>query len=207
MKPEHPDTVHGFPDPIAGAPLVSGRYHEFVFKEVEIAGIQRRACAAIAPASEVEQIVHELGEPFCAAPSLGAGEEKGGHGPPDGAPAPGEYARPQHLLSRQEAEHIVEDVLREGADAVHPARHGQSFPFWSGVLSNRWCAPPLGEHRKRMATRKGGESSADFFFPRVISSAEYSHEPDLPHMMGLRCFVFLVNFYNKSDLLRKKKQP
>jgi hypothetical protein len=59
--------------------------------------------------------------------------------PPDAAPAPGERAGSGLLLTRKKAEHVVEDVLREGADAVRPARHGCGAVLrrTSGVLGGR----------------------------------------------------------------------
>jgi len=92
----------------------SGQSHEPVGIKIEFTGVQRRVEAAGAP--RVQQEVDELHEPVGVLP-LVVGEAEGGHGP-------GDYAGPDHLWSRQEAEHLVEDVHPEGADAVHPARHG-----------------------------------------------------------------------------------
>jgi hypothetical protein len=40
---------------------------------------------------------------------------------------------------------LVEEVLREGADAVLTARHGaRALPCRSGTPSNRWRASPPG---------------------------------------------------------------
>lgn len=61
------------PDPVARVPLVSRQSHEPVGIEIEIAVIQKRACAA-AGAPEVQQVVYELDEPVGAAPTLDAGE-------------------------------------------------------------------------------------------------------------------------------------
>ena len=102
-EPEKSDTGRGLPHPVARVSLVSGQFHEPIGIEVEIARIQRRACAAAATgATEVDQVVNELGEPVGAAPPLDADEAEGRHGPPDAAPAPGEQAGSDYLLSRPE---------------------------------------------------------------------------------------------------------
>lgn len=116
-EPERPDlAAKGAADPGVALQLLAGE--GAVESEVEVAGVQRRAAAA-----EAEQAVDEAGERVEAGPPPVAGDADGGHGPPEVAPAPGKHAGPHRVPRRQEGEDVVDDVVREVADAVRPARH------------------------------------------------------------------------------------
>ena len=68
-------------------------------------------------------MVHELPETPNRPRTLSADDAQACGGLPEVAPALGEHARPHGLLHREEGQEVVEDPVREGADAVHPRRH------------------------------------------------------------------------------------
>ena len=67
-----------------------------------------------------DELVHVVGAHL---PHLERGDAQAAHEPPLVAPAPGEHARPHRLVRRQEAEDVLEDAIRQGADQVPAARH------------------------------------------------------------------------------------
>lgn len=76
-------------------------------------------------AAQEQQAVDELVEVLRAAPAVAAaGDADDRRRSPDVAPAAGEHARPHGVAGREEREHVVEELVREGADAVRAARPG-----------------------------------------------------------------------------------
>jgi len=80
-------------------------------------------------------MVHELPEIPDRYRTLSANDAQACGGLPEVAPAPGEHARPHGLLHREEGEEVVDDPVREGADAVDRRRH--SVEQAAGVDSGR----------------------------------------------------------------------
>jgi hypothetical protein len=86
---------------------------EVFLVEVELEGLEADVGVA-----EEEQGVDEVDEPLSVVAALNAGDAQGGGGFPEVAPAPREQARPHHFVRGEEGEHVVEEVVGEGADAV-----------------------------------------------------------------------------------------
>lgn len=84
-------------------------------------------------------MAHELVEPLGSQLwAVDEGEAEAAHGLPVVAPAPGEEARPDGLWRLKEAEQVVDELVREGADTVLEAMfHRRRFvllaPCWHFV--------------------------------------------------------------------------
>jgi len=80
--------------------------------DVDVADVERGVEAA-------QEVGHEPVQPLgVQRRAVSHGEAEAAHGPPVVAPAPREQARPHGLWHRQEAEQMVDDLVREGADLV-----------------------------------------------------------------------------------------
>ena len=52
--------------------------------------------------TEAKKVVHKRAGAFCAVAGVGVVDAEGGHGLPEGAPTPGEHARPHGLAGGKE---------------------------------------------------------------------------------------------------------
>lgn len=93
--------------------------------EVYLTRIQTRAAV-----TEEQQVVHEPVQPPDAAPVEHpplAGDAQDGHGLPQVAPAPRERAGPHGLRQRQEGQHVLQGLVREGAKPIVPASRARHY--------------------------------------------------------------------------------
>jgi hypothetical protein len=78
--------------------------------------------------TQVQQMVHEfsklLDRSVASVVALDVGDAQACGELPEVTPAPREHARTHGLLRREEGEEMVEDIVREGADAVDGTRLG-----------------------------------------------------------------------------------
>ena len=109
----------------------------FIAGEIKLEGVERCASAG------EKQVVHELPELLHGPRELAVSTDdaEGLGGLPEVAPAPGQHAGPDGILVWQEAEDVLEDAVRKGADAVAaPPRSGGRgfhalFLSWSSLRS------------------------------------------------------------------------
>jgi hypothetical protein len=85
--------------------------------EKKIARLKRRSMATY-----LKHTVHEMVEPVRAPKPLVVVKADGQSRPPEVAPALGEHTRPHRIMRRHERQNVMEDALREVADAIHLVR-------------------------------------------------------------------------------------
>ena len=124
------------PDDVPDPEVDVWHVHVVAHIEPELATVERRA------ATEEEQVVHELpklprGHQVVRGARrlgrIGGGYAQARRALPESAPAPSQDTRPHSRLRREEGEHVLQYLVREGGEGVNRGGAGRT-----GRLLGRW---------------------------------------------------------------------